>query len=97
MGCDSNAFAGNPKHRPQTMQHVLAHPFFAAEDVKLPLVPLLHGAPDVIISYQSTQVAQMKRLRRALNVLGITTADGTQVPAGEDWRAWCSSLSAVCD
>ena len=42
--------------------------------------------PKVIISYQSTQVVFMKRLRDWLNARGIETVDGTQVPGGMDWR-----------
>ena len=63
------------------MEHILNHPFFSSEDLLLPLIPIggYHGCPDVIISYQSNQVTQMERLRRALNTVGITTADGTQV------------------
>ena len=34
------------------------------------------------------KVLDMWRLRRCLNALGITTADGTQVPPGADWRKW---------
>ena len=57
----------------------------------------------MMISYQSTEVMQMKRLTRLLNAIGISTKDGTmvttccclsclslclQVPAGRDWRQW---------
>ena len=46
-----------------------------------------HGSGlDVIISYQTTQVLDMWRIRRCLNALGITTADGTQVPPGATSR-----------
>ena len=39
------------------------------------------GGLDVCFSYQSTQEATMRRLRRNLWMLGLTTADGTQVGA----------------
>ena len=41
--------------------------------------------PDVILSYNTSTTRTMKRLRSNLNMLGISTADGSQVPPGMDW------------
>ena len=68
------------------MDEILAHPFFDTTEQQLvsPLPALMRGPGelDLILSYQSTQENFLFRLRRALNLLGITTADGTQVPPG---------------
>jgi len=78
--------------RPASMKEVLSHPFFTKSDEELktflPVVPYHGNGLDVIISYQTTQVLDMGRMRRCLNIMGITTADGTQVPPGGDWRGW---------
>lgn len=42
--------------------------------------------PPVILSYQSASVDFMIKLRAFLNANGVETADGQQVPAGQDWR-----------
>ena len=79
---------GNPSDRPKTMAEVLSHPFFGDELPPYPVLPPHLGGNDIIFSYQSTQVALLHRTRRFLNAIGITTADGTQVPPGADWRQW---------
>lgn len=41
---------------------------------------------EVVFSYQSKHKEFLFRLRDWLNAHGVPTVDGTQVPAGEDWR-----------
>lgn len=80
-----------PADRPASMSHVLEHPFFLSDvelqQLSLPMVPRCFGShTDVMMSYQSNQVMEMKRLARLLNAVGIDTKDGLMVPAGQDWR-----------
>lgn len=71
---------GHPADRFQSMKTVLAHPFFSDIEPDLQVQRLPHlGKLDVIFSYQSTQEGLLRRLRRCLNELGISTCDGTQV------------------
>ena len=66
---------------------MLDHPFFDSEDPQLPTLACPRiSKVDVVFSYQSTQEALLRRLRRALNQLGFNSFDGTQVSGGRDWR-----------
>jgi len=82
---------GCPHNRPTSMREVLGHQFFSSVDQIMLQRPLPHpdrGELDVIFSYRTIDAAEMMRLRQFLNVIGIKTADGSQVPPGEDWRLW---------
>jgi len=70
---------GNPRMRPRSMEEVLSHRFFGENDLVLPSVPPHLGIVDCMISYQSTQVVQMQRLRLFFRSIGLRTADGTEV------------------
>ena len=82
-----------PADRPASMDEVLAHEFFLSDEeldrrIVVPEIPMHIGLTDLMMSYQSSQVMQMKRMAMMLNMIGITTKDGTMVPSGSDWRVW---------
>jgi len=79
---------GRPKDRPRSMEEVLSHAYFQEGDITLPQVLPHHNRLDVILAYRSGDEAMLRRIRRTLTELGITTADSSQIPAGQDWRQW---------
>ena len=89
---------GEPSHRPSSMDQVLNHPFFrcaSGAPICLPIVPRHSGAVDCIFSYQSRDVALLRRLRRCFALLGVSTVDGSQVPPGRQRHAICNWLLTV--
>lgn len=44
--------------------------------------------PQVVFSFQSRNLDLLIRIRTSLNDNGVATIDGTQTPAGQDWRRW---------
>ena len=77
---------GDPRSRPTGMREILSHQlFYGPQDIVLTR-PLPHpdrGELDVIFSYRTIDTAEMMRLRQFFNALGISTADGSQVPPEE--------------
>ena len=73
---------------PESMDAILAHPFFCdpLKELDISAMPISRGMLHVMISYQSTQLVLMMRVRHFLRGIGVNTADGTEVPPGEDWR-----------
>jgi hypothetical protein len=76
------------------MDEILNHPFFwtdedlAADKQKQDLVNQIEAlqvklhkqqGTDVVFSYQSNEVMEMKRVSRVLNFFNLTTLDGTMV------------------
>ena len=71
---------------PESMDAILAHPFFCVTELHISTMPISRNMLHVMISYQSTQLVLMMRVRHFLRGIGVNTADGTEVPPGEDWR-----------
>ena len=79
--------AGHPSFsdRPSSVEQLLRHEFFLSDEqllskIVLPQIPMHIGNTDLMISYSSFQVMHVKRVSALLNMLGISTKDGTQVP-----------------
>ena len=70
---------GNPSDRPSSFKEVLEHPFFSDQEISLPVIRPHFGVIDVMISYQSTYLVMMCRIRHFLRAIGLSTADGTEV------------------
>lgn len=81
---------GKPEQR-LSIDQVLSHPFIThagGQGILPKIMPRKQNTLDVVFSYSTRQEGILRRLRRVLNLVGISTADGSQVPSSADWRIW---------
>ena len=64
------------------MHRTPLHPSLPDSPVCAQVLPH-HNSLDVILAYRAGEEAILRRLRRTLTELGVSTADGTQVPPGQ--------------